>query len=207
MIRQMAKPEFLQKLGVFIVRDFFDPYQCAQLSAEIGAASFKPATVLETAEEGYVLDENFRKVLRAEPSHSAEVIVRSRLHELKPKLEEHFQITLAGCNEPQFLRYEPGGFFGPHPDTGPDAPPHVAARRVSVVLFLNAASEKPSPGCYGGGALRFHGLLSGPRWGDCAFSLEAEAGLLVAFKSTVLHEVLPVTFGQRMTVATWFTGP
>src|SRR5262249_35081608 len=94
MIRQMAKPEFLQKLGVFIVREFFDPYQCGQLCAEIGAASYKPATVLETAEVGYVLDENFRKVLRTEPSQSAEALVRSRLHELKPKLEEHFQITL-----------------------------------------------------------------------------------------------------------------
>jgi predicted 2-oxoglutarate/Fe(II)-dependent dioxygenase YbiX len=130
-----------------------------------------------------------------------------RLEELKPELEKRFQITLTGCNEPQFLRYEPGGFFALHPDTGPGAPAHVAARRVSVVIFLNAPSENPSPGCYGGGALRFYGLLGGPRLGNCAFSLEAERGLLVAFKSTVLHEVLPVTFGERITVAAWFIGP
>src|SRR5262245_33545947 len=99
MIRQMAKPEFLQKLGLFIVRDFFDPDQCAQLCAEIGAAFYKPATVLETAEEGYVLDENFRKVLHVEPSQSAKALLQSRLDELKPKLQEYFQITLAGCNE------------------------------------------------------------------------------------------------------------
>src|ERR1051326_1257294 len=191
----MAKPEFLQKFGIFIVRHFLNAYQCAQLCAEIGVAPYKSAKVLETAEEGYVLDESFPKVLLVEPSQSAEALVRSRLDELKPKLEEHFKVTLPGYNEPQFLRYEPGGFFAPHPDTGPDSPKHVAARRISVVIFLNSSSETPSPGCYGGGALQFHGLLSGPHLANLALSLDGEPGLLVAFKSTVLHEVLPVRFG------------
>jgi SM-20-related protein len=35
--------------------------------------------------------------------------------------------------------------------------------------------------------------------------LAARQGLLVAFPSTVSHEVQPVTHGERLTVVNWFT--
>jgi predicted 2-oxoglutarate/Fe(II)-dependent dioxygenase YbiX len=206
----MAKPEFLEKLGVFISRDFFDPYECAQLCAEMRTVSHERGTIAdhrEAAEESEVVDESRRKVLHATIGAPTEVLIQSRLEELKPKLEKRFQMALTGFSGPHCLRYQPGGFYTRHRDRSPGAPPNVAARRVSVVIFLNSASEEPRPGCYGGGSLRFHGLLSGPRWENCAFSLDAEPGLLVAFDPTVLHEVLPVTFGERMTVVAWFTGP
>jgi SM-20-related protein len=210
MIRQMAKPEFLQKLGVFTLRDFFDPNQCAQLCAEMRVASHEKGTIVdrrEAAEESEVVDESVRKVLHVAMGAPTEALIESRLEELKPKLEKRFQMELTGHSGPHFLRYQPGGFYTPHRDRSPGAPPNIAARRVSVVIFLNSTSEEPAPGCYGGGALRFHGLLSGPNWENCALSLDAEPGLLVAFDSTVFHEVLPVTFGERMSVVAWFTGP
>jgi SM-20-related protein len=205
----MAKPEFLQKLGVFIRRDFLDPNQCAQLCAEMQTASHEKGTVGHqgTAKGTGIVDESVRKVLSTELGAPAEALVRSRLDDLRPDLEKHFQMELTGYSGPHFLRYLPGGFYTAHNDRSPGAPPNIAARRVSVVIFLNSASEAPAPGCYGGGALRFHRLLSGPNWENCAFSLDAQSGLLVAFDATVLHEVLPVTFGERMTVVAWFTGP
>jgi predicted 2-oxoglutarate/Fe(II)-dependent dioxygenase YbiX len=209
MIRQMAKPEFLEKLGVFISRDFFDPNECAQLCVEMRTASHEEGTVghRETPKGTGIVDESVRKVLHTELADPTEALIRSRLDDLMPKLEKRFQVELTGYSGPHFLRYQPGGFYTPHRDRSPGAPPNIAARRVSVVIFLNSASEEPRPGCYGGGALRFHGLLRGPNWENCAFSLDAEPGLLVAFDPTVLHEVLPVTFGERMTIVAWFTGP
>jgi predicted 2-oxoglutarate/Fe(II)-dependent dioxygenase YbiX len=208
-IRQMAKPELLQKLGVFIRRGFLDSDQCAQLCAEMRTASHEKGTVghQETAAGIGVVNEDVRKVLHAELAESSQALVCSLLENLKPDLEKHFKMELTGYSGPHFLRYQPGGFYTAHHDRSPGAPPHIAARRVSVVIFLNAASEEATPGCYGGGALRFHRLLSGPQWENCAFSLDAEPGLLVAFDSTVLHEVLPVTFGERMTIVAWFKGP
>ena len=209
MIRHMAKPEFLQRLGVFILRDFLDPDRCAQICTAMREASHEKATVghQETAKGTGIVDETVRKVLHSELPEDTEAFVSSRLDELKPHLEKHFRTELTGYSGPHFLLYQSGGFYTPHTDRSAGAPPNIAARRVSVVIFLNTASEEPGPGCYGGGALRFHRLLSGPNWENCAFSLDAEPGLLVAFDPTVLHEVLPVTFGERMTIVAWFIGP
>ncbi len=47
--------------------------------------------------------------------------------------------------------------------------------------------------------------MEGPQWDKCGFALEAEPGLLIAFRSDTSHEVRPVTFGERFTIVTWFT--
>jgi predicted 2-oxoglutarate/Fe(II)-dependent dioxygenase YbiX len=72
------------------------------------------------------------------------------------------------------------------------------------VIFLNARSSVPAENRYGGGSLKFYALLDGPKWENCPFSLDAEPGLLIAFRSDTVHEVEPVTFGQRFTIVTWF---
>jgi predicted 2-oxoglutarate/Fe(II)-dependent dioxygenase YbiX len=54
--------------------------------------------------------------------------------------------------------------------------------------------------------LTFYGLIKGAQWEKCGFSLDASSGLLIAFRPNVLHEVSPITFGQRFTIAAWFTG-
>ena len=77
-------------------------------------------------------------------------------------------------------------------------------RQVSVVLFLNSESEIPNPDAYAGGSLTLYGLLQEPLWEKYGFSLKGETGLLVAFRSDVFHEVIPVTEGERFTVVSWF---
>jgi predicted 2-oxoglutarate/Fe(II)-dependent dioxygenase YbiX len=53
--------------------------------------------------------------------------------------------------------------------------------------------------------LAFYGLIQGAQWEKCGFPLEASPGLLIAFRPSTLHEVRPITFGQRFTIAAWFT--
>lgn len=56
------------------------------------------------------------------------------------------------------------------------------------------------------GALTFYGLLCKvEHWEKCGFSLQAPPALLAAFRPGLLHEVKPVTFGQRLAIAAWFT--
>jgi SM-20-related protein len=197
----MPPAEFFRNLGLFVRSDFFDQPACAEMQARMCAAEFSKALVIKK-DVGEVLDESRRRVLTVEVEECLANQVWDQIWHLKPNLEDHFHTPLQGGERPVFLRYGEQAFYHPHRDGSPDV--STRNRRVSVVIFLNARSEEPTPGCYGGGALTFYGLLDGPEWEKCAFSLEAEPGLLIAFRSDTLHEVQPVTFGQRFTIVTWF---
>lgn len=198
----MPSPGFFSSLGLFLRHGFLDPALCARLRSEMRAASSEKASVVRKGSDA--VDESIRKVLCASLEESTALLVGERLLELEPRLEQHFGVSLTGCDGPQFLMYSDGAFYGPHRDKG--GSPELAKRQVSIVVFLNAQSEEPAADCYGGGSLTFHGLLEGPEWENCAFPLEAEPGLLIAFSSGTLHEVKPVTFGERFTVVAWFLG-
>lgn len=109
--------------------------------------------------------------------------------------------SLANVPEPvQFLEYQVGDHFIPHADTAADAPSaRVASRRISIVIFLSTQGTD-----YGGGEL----LLQLPTPGHRTLVLPpvvggGSAGDLVAFRSNVLHEVRPVTWGRRVTAVTF----
>jgi SM-20-related protein len=122
----------------------------------------------------------------------------------KQELERHFGVPLGQCEEPQFLRYETGDFFVPHQDGNtPLIHDQSRFRKISVVLFLNAQSEEPSPGAYGGGSLVLHGHYSGP---SLCVPVVPAPGTLVAFRAETTHEVTPVTHGERFTIVSWYRG-
>jgi predicted 2-oxoglutarate/Fe(II)-dependent dioxygenase YbiX len=147
----MPGPEFFGKLGLFVLRDFLDPARCAQLRSEmLEAASSKGRILAKTRK--FEVDESVRRALCSNVSKSTERLVQSQLAQLKPKLEEHFQTSLTGCDDPLFLRYGPQDFYKPHRDAGRTSPAEVRKRRVSIIVFLNAAAENSTAeDCYSGG--------------------------------------------------------
>lgn len=195
----MPSPQFFQNLGLFVRDGFFDAATCASLCSEMRRAGSEKALI--SGKDVDLLDEDFRRVLRAKLEASITNMVSEAILVLKPSLEDHFRVSLQSSEKPVFLRYEEGAFYRPHVDGWG----HNNDRRISIVIFLNGRSEEPSPNTFGGGDLTFYGLLDGPQWEKCAFALDAEEGLLIAFRSNTMHEVRPVTFGQRFTVATWFS--
>jgi SM-20-related protein len=78
------------------------------------------------------------------------------------------------------------------------------SRQISAVIFLNGNSSQPRESTYGGGALTFYELLDDPIGQSLGFPLEAEEGLLIAFRADVPHSVAPVTHGDRYTIASWY---
>ena len=114
-------------------------------------------------------------------------------------------MTLTDCQEPQFLVYREGDFFHRHRDSRreSDAAEFSKQRRVSVIVFLNGEDEVPGPDVYGGGSLTFYELMSGSGV-EYGIPLVGEPGLLVAFRPELLHEVTPVTHGERYTIVSWF---
>jgi len=86
-----------------------------------------------------------------------------------------------------FSRYEPGMNYGSHVD---DALMQGLRTDVSFTLFLS------DPAGYDGGELVIESAS-----GEDAIKLDA--GALVAYPSTTLHRVNPVTRGERLAVVGW----
>jgi SM-20-related protein len=201
----MPALEVFRSLGLFVADEFLSENECHQYSATMRICENSKGTVAREADRELV-DETRRQVSIAAVPHAVRSVVQSRLDEIKPKLAEHFAAQLGECEVPQFLVYFPGHLYLPHTDSSctNEAPAYVRRRKVSAVIFLNQASEQPAPNCYGGGALTFYGLLSDPAFRSCGLPLEVKPGALVAFRSDTVHEVRPVSHGERLTIATWF---
>jgi SM-20-related protein len=199
----MNTQELTSSLELFLDRDFFDARACEALLAELRSAGGGAASVYGRGESGSV-DEMMRRTARLSPARETLEFVRRRLNESRAALEEHFRVKLADCEEPQFLRYDVGGFFVAHQDGGSGLiRSEREARKVSVVVFLNRQSESREHGAYSGGSLVLHASLMASE--NERLKVAAAPGTLAAFRSETTHEVVPVTDGERYTIACWFS--
>jgi PKHD-type hydroxylase len=105
--------------------------------------------------------------------------------------ERFFKFDLFGINEGlQFTNYEaPSGKYGKHVDRGMN----MAVRKLSISIQLTNPEE------YEGGELYLYD-------DDKGNLMNKEQGTLIIFPSYVLHEVMPVTKGERNSLVTWVTG-
>jgi predicted 2-oxoglutarate/Fe(II)-dependent dioxygenase YbiX len=191
--------------GLFLVRDFLDAPLRAAVGAEARAAAGHPAPVYIEGAEGHV-HEDVRKTSSLEVSAATAADVERRLRELRGEIGDHFGLSLKGCEPPQFLRYVEGDFFVRHQDGDTDQIEfdHLRVRKVSVVIFLNGGADEPSGETFGGGELLIYRANEETGAGPLVFPIPGEPGLLVAFRSDTVHEVTPVTRGERFTIVSWF---
>jgi PKHD-type hydroxylase len=105
--------------------------------------------------------------------------------------ERFFNFDLFGINEGfQFTNYEaPSGKYGKHVDRGLNIP----VRKLSISIQLTNPEE------YEGGELYLY-------QDEKEVVMEKTQGTLILFPSYVLHEVMPVTKGERNSLVTWVTG-
>ena len=206
----MPGVEFFRHLGLFLIEKFLAEDDCKKLIDLIAVAPKVRGGVI--GDHGTLrMDERRRSVDDAQLPPSAVVELKQSFLDLQPDLEAHYKMPLVwGGEGPDYLLYRTGDFFKPHDDVTvypPDPTSRIARRRVAVVLFLNRHAHEPGEDCFGGGLLRFYGLLNGPQWQDCPLGLEPQPGLLVAFPSRLVHEVTPITFGERYSILTGFHAP
>jgi SM-20-related protein len=202
----MPSPDFFARLGLFVQPHFLDSAFCHQVVSELHSApKTNSAVVRERVAVGTapgavstLVDRRSRKTQQVCASAAIVQQIQQQLQGIQPAIGEHFGLTLTGLEQPLFYAYETGSFFGAHRDSNQAAgvPQFIQDRRVSTIIFLNSAE------CYTGGALTFYGLID--NWQDYGFPLIGETGMLVAFRSDILHEVKPVTAGARYTIANWF---
>ena len=194
----MAASEPAANFNLFLLRNFLDADTCAQLKAELIESPTTQAPVYIEGTEG-TIHESVRKTTSLHPSDETFSAVHERLLTQKSALAAHFGLNLTDCERPQFLRYDTGDFFVRHQDGNTKQLDfdHLRVRRISIVVFLNDFATEPQPDCYSGGLLNFHDEQR-------TYGLPGETGLLVAFTAETLHEVSPVTSGERFTVISWF---
>ena len=194
----MSQPAPATHFNLFLLRNFLDAETCAQLRAELTEAPTTQAPVYIQGSEGLV-HEDVRKTTSLHPAQETFSEIHARLLKQQSALEHHFGETLHDCEPPQFLRYKEGDFFVRHQDGNTHQLDfdHLRIRRISIVVFLNDFSAEPEASCYSGGLLQFYDQQE-------TYGLPGETGLLVAFTADTMHEVSPVTSGDRFTIISWF---
>ena len=199
----MPNPEFFTRLGLLIIKDFFDNEMCATLRLETTRGTVEPAEVVRGTS---TIDGQIRRTKRSNVSSSALDFVNKQLRDLRKQAELHFHKSLMNHQEPQFLIYEKGDFYRQHRDAygGTGVPEYLQARRISIVVFLNSQSDEPTLDTFGGGSLILYGLIDKPGSQRVGFPLAGQEGTLVAFPAETVHEVEPVTHGCRYSIGSWF---
>lgn len=201
----MSRNNVLKTLGLFVEPECLPRAICRELVDRMLTAPGEPASVY-TSDNEPAVEPHARKTRSVDLPPALDLVVRNCLDAKRADLARHFGVTLERCEAPQYLVYEPGGFFRPHMDTRPPSDTkHLggAGRLVSAVIFLSTpdATERAD---YDGGELRLFNLVDEPAWRGIGFACDADPGLLLAFRSDTIHEVTPVTRGCRCVVATWF---
>jgi len=104
---------------------------------------------------------------------------------------KYFQFDISGLNEGlQFTKYiAPTGEYGKHIDRRAN----FIIRKLSLSVLLNDTKD------YEGGELKFFE-------DDKGTDSTKKQGSLILFPSFVLHQVTPVTKGERNSLVAWVTG-
>jgi len=200
----LSDRSFFEHLGLFVLPNFLEAEFIVSLRTQMLASRSEHAIVVGI-DGATNVDEKVRRAQYIAISKETISALHDRFIGLIPELGKHFGVKLVGCDNPQCLMYRVGDFFTRHSDGGYSSSTNETRRlAVSAVVFLNEESLDPAPAKFGEGRLILHGLLRGPLWDKCRFGIDAEAGLLVAFPSERLHEVTPVSHGERFTVVTWY---
>lgn len=199
----MEAIKLIKKYDLFLAPNFFDESTCRKIINETRSGVSGPATVYGQIESGAV-DQRVRRASRVNPTEATIGYLKQRLLDFKTTVEQHFQLSLVDCEEPQFVRYDIGDFFVAHQDgnTGLIRLKSDAERKISIVIFLNRQTSEPMPDSYCGGSLRFSDYRAEEQYKE--FSLPVETGLLVAFRAETTHEVTPVTAGERYSIVSWY---
>lgn len=191
----MTSPDQTDPFRLFIREQFFDESTCQKIVAAMSASEEAPSALYGRSSSGSV-DETMRKSQRHALQPEFVDLVRMELHESKSEIEEHFEIDLYNCEDPQFLRYRVGDFFVAHQDGNTGMLRlDQENRRISVVILLTPSDA------YTGGDLVLHDYRN--KVSRRPFSKKG-VGTLVAFPSETTHEVTPVTSGERLSIACWY---
>lgn len=193
----------IQSRQLLLIPNLLSPIACNQWLDELQASAS------EVAEADFYQGNSPRQTALLQVSAETEKRAIQLFEPFAAVLTQHFGKTYTRHERPQFLKYQPGDHFRAHRDRS--QADIYNQRALSLILFLNDHQTQPG---FSGGRLSF--LLQHPDAGQTAQSVQVsqsrrlqgvpippQQGMLVAFDPDLLHEVSPVTAGERYTLVTW----
>jgi PKHD-type hydroxylase len=166
------------------IEELLAPAQVAELRRIAAASKFVDGRITNphnTAKQNLQLHE-------PEPYQRSSQLLLQALMAHEDFLNFAFPAVIA---PPLMTRYTPGMRYGPHTDMAFIPLPTGALRSdISCTIFLS------DPATYEGGALRIH-------LGTRQVAFKGAPGSAIAYPSDTLHEVEPVTRGERLVAITF----
>ena len=182
----MSYPFITDAIEPFACAEVFSPEECKEI-IQIGQKDLKEALVLAT--NGESESHEIRECFTSFISPSGGEWIYKRLSAAAQGLNDRFfGFDLFGFAEDlQFAQYEVGGRY----DTHIDCIHHGRIRKLSISVQLGEDYE-------GGNLVINYGQ---------DLVMPKTTGMAIAFPSTALHSVQPVTKGTRYSLVGWITGP
>jgi Rps23 Pro-64 3,4-dihydroxylase Tpa1-like proline 4-hydroxylase len=189
--------------NVASVAQFLSVTECRQLVLAMDSAPRAPAEVVRAGES--ILDESLRFCFDHEFSEVFKCPIRDRLTAFFDTHRSAFESDADYLYGPYFMSYLKGSFFRAHRDVAnhKNDPPRLAAHRWSILLYLNGREPAEDLPTFDGGALIVY--ETDPRLSDRRIVIVPRPGLLVLFRSYLMHEVATVLDGTRYAVAGWMS--
>ncbi len=183
--------------GVVLKENFLGPEKCSELLDIIrkqGSGWLKVMDLDKTTQEQTAnkVDENRVTELVDMEEHQA--MLNALVADLiKEEIEPGTGTRIEWFEEPQILKYKPGGFYASHADAESydnqlDAWVKVLDRDWSLLLYLNDGYE--------GGEIKFNKFN---------YQVKPKTGTLIYFPADgrYMHTALPVTAGERYALVSW----
>jgi Rps23 Pro-64 3,4-dihydroxylase Tpa1-like proline 4-hydroxylase len=189
--------------NVALVNDFLSLDQCQQYVQAISVSPAEPAQVVRAGES--LLDKTLRHCLDHHLPSPLSKTMETRFTSFFYTHRDELGSDADSLYGPYFMSYGPGNYFRAHRDVDnhKSDPLRLATHRWSLLVYLNGrrpAAELPT---FDGGALVLY--ETDPSLRDRRITIIPEPGLLVLFRSSLMHEVTTVREGVRYAVAGWMS--
>jgi predicted 2-oxoglutarate/Fe(II)-dependent dioxygenase YbiX len=177
------------------------PRTCASIIGAMNVENARSGTVLRGGIE--VDAPEIRCCMEHEVGSRIRAEISGILERMKANILARFGHSTGQLDGPYFVSYSRGSFFRLHRDTANHVhdPIEIRNRFLSLVLFLNGREETAWTPGFDGGAL----VIWNPARPivDNRHIVVPAPGLLIAFRSECLHEVMSVHEGVRYAAISW----
>ncbi len=189
--------------NIAIAEDFLSLDECDAVIREMDASTRERAQLVRAGES--ILDESIRYCFDHHMLPAVKERFRLRLEQFFDDNRAAFASDADYLYGPYFMTYQKGSFFKAHRDVAnhKNDPLRLAAHRWSLLLYLNGRDGPGQLPTFEGGALVIY--ETDPKLRDRRIVVVPRPGMLVLFRSSLLHEVATVLDGARYAVAGWMS--
>jgi predicted 2-oxoglutarate/Fe(II)-dependent dioxygenase YbiX len=189
--------------NVAMAEGFLAVDECDALVREMALSGKERAQLVRAGES--ILDDSIRHCFDHHLSAATKDRFRARLEAFFDANRAAFASDADYLYGPYFMTYEKGSFFKAHRDVANhrNDPLRLAAHRWSLLLYLNGREPAGPLPTFDGGALVVY--ETDPKLRDRRVVVVPRPGMLLLFRSSLMHEVATVLDGVRYAVAGWMS--